>query len=228
MHRQTNVALCYTRHTLQLLLHNALQPPALLDVALILLHAMMHQTRCTRFSCMVMHMFIHMSTSKRTAASIDGMHWSRLCWACHKANTPGYLGGCCCWQCRKMMAAFRFIGGWTVALTLNLFLFIYFLVFGVGFGTWASIKNLVSQINTLGVFANCYQCSSIVASNKINGWSVAMWGLAARVVCNIYGNKQDFVPATGACQVLVKSIPDQVVHCGCTGNECTSTHQQAS
>ncbi|DBA95338.1 TPA: Lymphocyte transmembrane adapter 1 [Trebouxia sp. C0006] len=63
----------------------------------------------------------------------------------------------------------RFIGGWTVALTLNLFLFIYFLVFGVGFGTWASIKNLVSQINTLGVFANCYQCSSIVASNKING-----------------------------------------------------------
>jgi len=68
-----------------------------------------------------------------------------------------------------MMAAFRFIGGWTVALTLNLFLFIYFLVFGVGFGTWASIKNLVSQINTLGVFANCYQCSSIVASNKING-----------------------------------------------------------
>jgi len=52
------------------------------------------------------------------------------------------------------MAFYRFIGGWTVALTLNLFLFIYLLVFGVG--TWASIKNLVCQVNTLAVFANCY------------------------------------------------------------------------
>ncbi len=50
------------------------------------------------------------------------------------------------------MAFCRFIGGWTVALTLNLFLFIYLLVFGIG--TWE--KNLVCQVNTLAVFANCY------------------------------------------------------------------------
>ncbi|KAK9807758.1 hypothetical protein WJX72_008373 [[Myrmecia] bisecta] len=64
----------------------------------------------------------------------------------------------------------RFFGGsWTAVFVLNTFIFIYFLVFGVGFGSWASVKNLVDQVSTLGVFASCYQCSQIQTTNRING-----------------------------------------------------------
>ncbi|EIE19348.1 hypothetical protein COCSUDRAFT_19779, partial [Coccomyxa subellipsoidea C-169] len=63
----------------------------------------------------------------------------------------------------------RFIGGWTAAMLLNTVMLLWFTIFGVGFGTWAAIKNLVDQVNNLGVFASCYQCSSILATNVIKG-----------------------------------------------------------
>lgn len=54
-------------------------------------------------------------------------------------------------------------------MLLNTVMVVYFAIFGVGFGTWAAIKNLVDQVNTLGLFASCYQCSSIVATNVMKG-----------------------------------------------------------
>ena len=65
--------------------------------------------------------------------------------------------------------ACRFIKGSAVALTINDFLFIYLWCIELGLAHGASVKNLVSQVNSLGIFANCYLCSSIIASNKING-----------------------------------------------------------
>lgn len=63
----------------------------------------------------------------------------------------------------------RFVGGWAPAFAICTFIFVYFLVFGVGFGTWASIKQLVDAVNLLGVFAPCYQCANIQATNKVLG-----------------------------------------------------------
>ena len=60
-------------------------------------------------------------------------------------------------------------GGWTTQMCLCAFLFVWFFMFGVGFGMWASILNLVQNVNTYSVFAECYQCAGIVKSNKING-----------------------------------------------------------
>lgn len=54
-------------------------------------------------------------------------------------------------------------------MTLNAVMLAYFLVAGVGFGTWAALKNLVDNVKNLGLFASCYQCSSIVATNIIKG-----------------------------------------------------------
>jgi len=60
-------------------------------------------------------------------------------------------------------------GGWTTHMCLCSFLFVWFAVFGVGFGMWASITNLVQNVSTYSVFAECYQCAGIVKTNKING-----------------------------------------------------------
>ncbi|KAL3149585.1 Lymphocyte transmembrane adapter 1 [Trebouxia sp. C0010 RCD-2024] len=60
-------------------------------------------------------------------------------------------------------------GGWATQLTLCVFLFIWFLVFGVGFGMWASILNLVQNVNTYSAFAECYQCAGIIKTNQLNG-----------------------------------------------------------
>ena len=49
------------------------------------------------------------------------------------------------------------------------FIFVWWLVFGAGFGLWASIKQLVDQVSSLGVFAKCYQCASIQQTNKLQG-----------------------------------------------------------
>ena len=55
------------------------------------------------------------------------------------------------------MHACRWIGGWTGAFIINAIIASYFLTFGVGFGIWAALKNLVNNINKYSVFANCYQ-----------------------------------------------------------------------
>ena len=51
----------------------------------------------------------------------------------------------------------RWIGGWTGAYILDAFIAVYFLTFGVGFGIWAALKNLISNIHAYSVFAKCYQ-----------------------------------------------------------------------
>jgi len=60
-------------------------------------------------------------------------------------------------------------GGWTTQLCLCAFLFVWFLVFGVGFGMWASILNLVQNVHTYSAFAECYQCAGIIKTNQLNG-----------------------------------------------------------
>lgn len=44
----------------------------------------------------------------------------------------------------------RFVGGWPGAFAICLFIFVYFLVFGVGLGAWASVKQLADAVNELG------------------------------------------------------------------------------
>ncbi|XP_027349816.1 auxin transporter-like protein 4 [Abrus precatorius] len=51
-----------------------------------------------------------------------------------------------------------FIGSWTAMYILNGFVVIWVLVVGFGFGGYASITNILKQINTFGLFAKCYQC----------------------------------------------------------------------
>ena len=51
----------------------------------------------------------------------------------------------------------RWIGGWTGAYALNALIATYFLIFGVGFGIWAAIANLASNVHQYSVFAKCYQ-----------------------------------------------------------------------
>ena len=56
------------------------------------------------------------------------------------------------------MHACRWIGGWTGAFLINAMIAAYFLTFGVGFGIWAALKNLVDNINK--VFCLCQLLSS--------------------------------------------------------------------
>lgn len=51
-------------------------------------------------------------------------------------------------------------GGWTGAFTINAAIAGYFLIGGVGFGCWAAVSNLASNVHTLGLFAKCYQARS--------------------------------------------------------------------
>uniref|UniRef100_A0A0C9RQK5 TSA: Wollemia nobilis Ref_Wollemi_Transcript_23155_1695 transcribed RNA sequence n=1 Tax=Wollemia nobilis TaxID=56998 RepID=A0A0C9RQK5_9CONI len=43
---------------------------------------------------------------------------------------------------------------------LNWAIVVLIAVLGFGFGSWASLSNLIKQVNTFGVFDKCYQCSS--------------------------------------------------------------------
>ena len=56
----------------------------------------------------------------------------------------------------------RWIGGWTGAFAINALIATYFLIFGVGFGIWAAISNLVSNVQQYSVFAKCYQVSWVL------------------------------------------------------------------
>ncbi|KAG6553925.1 hypothetical protein Mapa_004842 [Marchantia paleacea] len=61
----------------------------------------------------------------------------------------------------RMNAVFkppRFLPSWTLMYMFNIFLLIWILVVGVGFGGWASMTNFVRQIDTFGLFAKCFQC----------------------------------------------------------------------
>ncbi|XP_061347721.1 auxin transporter-like protein 2 [Gastrolobium bilobum] len=51
-----------------------------------------------------------------------------------------------------------FIPSWTAVYVLNAFVVVWVLVVGFGLGGYASITNIMKQINTFGLFAKCYQC----------------------------------------------------------------------
>lgn len=51
-----------------------------------------------------------------------------------------------------------FAPSWTAVYLINLFVVVWTLVVGFGFGGWASITNFIQQINSFGLFAKCYQC----------------------------------------------------------------------
>nr|PNR47751.1 hypothetical protein PHYPA_012224 [Physcomitrium patens] len=52
----------------------------------------------------------------------------------------------------------RFLPSWTAVYGGNIVLCVWILVVGLGFGGWASVTNFIKQIETFGIFAECYQC----------------------------------------------------------------------
>ncbi|KAK7390644.1 hypothetical protein VNO78_25989 [Psophocarpus tetragonolobus] len=51
-----------------------------------------------------------------------------------------------------------FMPSWTAMYVFNAFIIGWVLVVGFGLGGWASMINLINQIDTFGLFAKCYQC----------------------------------------------------------------------
>ncbi|TYI76054.1 hypothetical protein E1A91_D06G049900v1 [Gossypium mustelinum] len=51
-----------------------------------------------------------------------------------------------------------FLGGWAGMYSINIFVVVWVLIVGFGFGGWASMLNFIQQINTFGLFTKCYQC----------------------------------------------------------------------
>ncbi|KAI7735243.1 hypothetical protein M8C21_028374, partial [Ambrosia artemisiifolia] len=51
----------------------------------------------------------------------------------------------------------RFLPSWSAMYVLNMFVVVWVLVVGFGFGGWASMTNFVRQVDTFGLFAKCYQ-----------------------------------------------------------------------
>ncbi|KAH9613089.1 hypothetical protein KSS87_001477 [Heliosperma pusillum] len=51
-----------------------------------------------------------------------------------------------------------FLPSWTAMYAINIFIVVWVLVVGFGFGGWASMTNFIRQIDTFGLFAKCYQC----------------------------------------------------------------------
>uniref|UniRef100_A0A2N9HNT6 Amino acid transporter transmembrane domain-containing protein n=1 Tax=Fagus sylvatica TaxID=28930 RepID=A0A2N9HNT6_FAGSY len=52
----------------------------------------------------------------------------------------------------------KFVGRWVGTCTINVFVVVWVLVVGFGFGGWASVTNFVHQIDTFGLFTKCFQC----------------------------------------------------------------------
>ncbi|KAI0519047.1 hypothetical protein KFK09_006487 [Dendrobium nobile] len=57
-----------------------------------------------------------------------------------------------------------FLPSWTGMYAVNLFVVVWVLVIGFGFGGWASITNFIRQIDSFGLFAKCYQCAKTPSS----------------------------------------------------------------
>lgn len=58
----------------------------------------------------------------------------------------------------------RLVGRWVGTYTINVFVVVWVVVIGFGFGGWASMVNFVNQIDTFGFFTKCYQCHSPASS----------------------------------------------------------------
>ncbi|KAK8625170.1 hypothetical protein V6N13_090046 [Hibiscus sabdariffa] len=52
----------------------------------------------------------------------------------------------------------KYFGRWIGAYTINVFVVVWVLIVGFGFGGWASMTNFIHQIDTFGLFTKCYQC----------------------------------------------------------------------
>lgn len=52
-----------------------------------------------------------------------------------------------------------FLPSWAAMYVVNIFIVVWVLVVGFGFGGWASVTNFVQQVDTFGLFAKCYQCN---------------------------------------------------------------------
>lgn len=51
-----------------------------------------------------------------------------------------------------------FLPTWTAVYVVNIFVIVWIVAVGVGFGGWASVSVFIKQVQTFGVFAKCYQC----------------------------------------------------------------------
>lgn len=51
-----------------------------------------------------------------------------------------------------------FLPSWTAVYLVNIFVVLWVLIVGFGFGGWASVTNFVRQVDSFGLFAKCYQC----------------------------------------------------------------------
>ncbi|XP_039015161.1 auxin transporter-like protein 2 [Hibiscus syriacus] len=60
----------------------------------------------------------------------------------------------------------KYFGRWVGTYTINVFIVVWVLIVGFGFGGWASMTNFIHQIDTFGLFTKCYQCppSALAAS----------------------------------------------------------------
>ncbi|PPD86241.1 hypothetical protein GOBAR_DD16828 [Gossypium barbadense] len=52
----------------------------------------------------------------------------------------------------------KYFGRWLGTFTINVFIVVWVLIVGFGFGGWASMVNFIDQIDTFGLFTKCYQC----------------------------------------------------------------------
>ncbi|KAE9620307.1 hypothetical protein Lal_00019862 [Lupinus albus] len=63
----------------------------------------------------------------------------------------------------------KFVGRWVGSFIINIFIVVWVLIVGFGFGGWASMVNFIHQIDTFGLFTKCYQCPSpILAPQMLN------------------------------------------------------------
>ncbi|KVI06978.1 Amino acid transporter, transmembrane [Cynara cardunculus var. scolymus] len=53
-----------------------------------------------------------------------------------------------------------FLPSWTAMYIVNIFVVVWILVVGFGFGGWASMTNFIKQVDSFGLFAKCYQCKA--------------------------------------------------------------------
>ncbi|KAK6120889.1 hypothetical protein DH2020_045368 [Rehmannia glutinosa] len=52
----------------------------------------------------------------------------------------------------------KYFGRWVGTYVINIFVVVWVLIVGFGFGGWASMTNFIHQIDTFGLFTKCYQC----------------------------------------------------------------------
>eukprot|EP00252_Welwitschia_mirabilis_P025465 TRINITY_DN7956_c0_g2_i1.p1 TRINITY_DN7956_c0_g2~~TRINITY_DN7956_c0_g2_i1.p1 ORF type:complete len:321 (+),score=-14.45 TRINITY_DN7956_c0_g2_i1:248-1210(+) len=50
---------------------------------------------------------------------------------------------------------------WGVLMGINVGIIVVITVLGFGFGSWASVTNILKQVHSFGVFDKCYQCTAL-------------------------------------------------------------------